>query len=244
MRTFLAILVAILFASVSPAVQEDPNSIVSRADLVRAPNGSYEYEVIVKSYEGIESKSENSYRVYVKDMDRVLVEFLSPASEKGKSLLMLGDDLWIYLPNVRKPIRISSQERLVGEVSNGDLTRMKFAEDYQATLVGEEVIDNQPSFVLDLAAKSPEKTYNKIRYWVSKSDYRPIKAEYFSVSGRSLKICTLSDYKPIAGAIRPHQFIYQDSVNQNKKSVQIFQRMVEKRFDDKMFAKEYMKNLE
>ena len=223
---------------------EDPNAIVAKADAIRAPRGSYEFEANVVSCDGATKKSDNGYKVHVKDLDNSLVEFISPASEKGKSLLMLGEDLWIYIPNVKKPVRIPLNQRLVGDVSNGDMARANFANDYNATLAGEETVDGKNCYVLDLEAKSPNKTYHKIKYWVNKADYHPVKAEYFTVSGKSLKTVTFQAFRSEAGAVRPMEMVFQDSLNRNQNSHLFFKNMVRKNLNDNMFTKDYMKTLE
>jgi len=223
---------------------EDPNAIVQKADKVRAPDGSYEFDALIVNYEGDQKKSESQYKVRVKDLDHSLVEFTGPASEKGKSLLMLQDDLWIYLPNVKKPVRIPLHERLIGNVSNGDMARANFAGDYDATLAGDDKIEGQDTYVLDLVSKSPNKTYNKIKYWVAKTDFKPVKAEYFTVSGRSLKTCTFEDFKSSAGGIRPMKLVFNDSVDKSKRSILTFNNMTKKPLSDNMFTKDYMKTLE
>lgn len=228
----------------SAAAAAEPNEIVAKADLIRAPKGSYEFEATVTTYEGAEKKSENGYKVFVRDLDHSLVEFRVPASEKGKSLLMVEEDLWIYLPKVKKPVRIPLQQRLVGDVSNGDMARANFSNDYAATLAGEEKVEGKDVYVLDLVAKSPKKTYNKIRYWVSKSDNRPVQAEYFTVSGQSLKTVTFEDFRSEAGAVRPMRLVFRDTLNKNKKSVLEFKGMVRKELAENMFTKDYMKTLE
>lgn len=240
----LAVCLFTLLSSAALPAAEDPNAIVAKADAIRAPKGSYEFEATVTSYEGAAKKSENGYKVYVKDLDHSLVEFRSPATEKGKSLLMIEEDLWIYLPKVKKPVRIPLQQRLVGDVSNGDMARANFAADYTATLSGNEQINGTDAYVLDLVAKSPKKTYNKIRYWVSKADGRPLQAEYFTVSGQSLKKATFEDFRNEAGAVRPMRMVFLDSLNQDKKSVLEFKTMTKKALDDSMFNKDYMKTLE
>lgn len=230
-------------AAPSPTSQE-ANAIVAKSDSIRVPKGSYEFEALVTSFDGEEKKSENGYKAYVKDLDHSLVAYVSPAPERGKSLLMLGDDLWIYLPNVKKPVRIPLQQRLVGDVSNGDVTRINFANDYNATLAGEANMNGVDAYVLDLAAKSDSKTYNKIKYWVAKADYKPVKAEYFTVSGQSLKTCVFSDFRNEAGAVRPMLLTFQDSVIPTKKSTLVLKNMVTKSFGDNMFTKDYMKTFE
>ncbi|MCE9625591.1 MAG: outer membrane lipoprotein-sorting protein [Deltaproteobacteria bacterium] len=237
--------VALLMLSAFPAfAAEDPNAIVAKADAIRAPKGSYEFEATVTSFDGETKKSENGYKVYVKDLDHSLVEFRTPASEKGKSLLMVSEDLWIYLPNVKKPVRIPLQQRLVGDVSNGDMARANFANDYTATLSGADKLNGVDVDVLELVANSPNKTYNKIRYWVSKSDGRPVQAEFFTVSGQSLKTVNFEDFRSEAGGVRPMRLVFHDTVNKNKKSILEFKSITKKTLEDNMFTKDYMKTLE
>jgi len=242
--SYFVLLSLICLGSFPAFSAEDPNAIVAKADAIRTPKGSHELEATVTSFEGETKKSENGYKVYVKDLDHSLVEFRSPASEKGKSLLMVEEDLWIYLPNVKKPVRIPLQQRLVGDVSNGDMARANFANDYTATLSGTDKVNGIDVDVLELVATSPKKTYNKIRYWVSKSDFRPVQAEFFTVSGQSLKTVTFEDFRSEAGAVRPMRLVFRDTVNKNKKSILEFKSMTRKTFDDNMFTKDYMKTLE
>ncbi|HKY63710.1 MAG TPA: outer membrane lipoprotein-sorting protein [bacterium] len=239
---FLAFLLLMLGASTAGAIE--PDEIVAKADAVRVPKGSYEFEAAIVNYEGETKQSESGYKVYVRDLEHSLVEFRSPAAEKGKSLLMIQEDLWIYLPRVKKPVRIPLQQRLAGNVSNGDMARANFSNDYSATLAGEEKIGDREVYVLDLVAKSPSKTYNKIKYKVAKSDFHPVTAEYYTVSGASLKTCTFEDFRQEAGALRPVRLVFQDSLNPRKKSILTFSGMVTKQLDLSMFTKDYMKTLE
>jgi hypothetical protein len=50
------------------------------------------------------------YEVSQKGTEKTYVEFLSPR-EKGQHLLMLGDDMWVYLPDTSRPVRITPLER-------------------------------------------------------------------------------------------------------------------------------------
>ncbi len=241
---FLIFLIIPILSVSSINSAEDPNAIVAKADNIRAPQGSYEFEATVTSYEGESKKAENGYRVSVKDLDHALVQFVSPASEKGKSLLMLGEDLWIYLPNVKKPVRIPFQQRLLGDVANGDMARLNFAHDYNATLTGEESVAGQDTWVLNLLAKTANKTYHQVKYWVAKSDYKPVQAEFFTVSGKSIKTCTYEEFRTLAGTTRPGSLVFRDSLNKNKKSILKFGSITKKQLNDSMFTKDYMKTLE
>ncbi len=226
----------------------DANALVAKADAIRVPKGSYEFDAIITNFEGQDKKSENGYKAYVKNLDLSLVAYTLPQTERGKSVLMMGDDLWIYLPNVKKPVRIPLQQRLTGNVSNGDVTRLNFANDYNAVAAGEATVETSTgpveTYVLDLTAKSESKTYNKIKYWIAKTDSKPVKAEYFTVSGQSLKTCTFEDFRNEAGGVRPMKLTFRDSVNTNNSSTLVFSNMTTKTLPDNMFTKDYMKTLE
>jgi outer membrane lipoprotein-sorting protein len=238
----LPLLWGLLPISSVPAA-EDANEIVRKADQIRAPEGSYVFEASVVSYDGDKRTGENGYHVSVKDLDHSLVEFRFPASEKGKSMLMLQDDIWIFLPRVNKPVRVPLKHRLLGEVSIGDMTRTNFSHDYDATLVGEEFIEGREAYILDLKAKSPQKPYGSIKYWVAKDNFQPLQAEYFTVSGKSLKTIVFGEFTRAAGALRPLRATFVDSIRKDKKSILTFEDMTSKPLPDKMFSKQAMQTL-
>jgi outer membrane lipoprotein-sorting protein len=233
------------WTSLSPALvfAQDAAEIVRKADQIRAPQGSYVFEATVESFEGENKTGKNGYQVSVKDLDHSLVEFNYPEAEKGKSMLMLQDDIWIFLPRVNKPVRVPLKHRLLGEVSIGDMTRTNFSHDYDAALVGEETLAGQEVYVLDLTAKSPQKPYGRIKYWVSKNNYHPIQAEYFTVSGKSLKLVRFEDFTQAAGNLRPLKATFVDSVRKDKKSILTFKDMTVKQLPNKLFSKQSMQTL-
>ena len=74
-----------------------------------------------------------------KDRDKVVTLFISPASEEGRATLRLGDNMWLYIPNVGKPIRITSMQSVVGGVfNNADIMRLDYAVEYDVAELGED----------------------------------------------------------------------------------------------------------
>ena len=114
--------------------------------------------------------------------------------DKGRHLLMLGDDMWIYLPDTSRPVRITPLERLSGDASNGDVARTNYAVDYSAAYVREEKIGTENCYVLDLAAKRKGATYQRILYWVRTEDARPVRAEFYLTSGKHIKSATFDEF--------------------------------------------------
>ena len=108
---------------------------------MRRPGESFVWKVTVTSAEGSKAPTADGFEVFVKGTRRSFVKFVAPARNVGRSLLALDRDLWIYLPDAGRPVRIPLAQRLVGQVANGDLARVDYAGDYDVTLIGAETVE-------------------------------------------------------------------------------------------------------
>ncbi len=215
--------------------------IVLRADEIRSPQIDYTVDAIVTSVKPEGEKIVSKYEVLVKGRENAVIKTLSPPIDRGRTLLTIGRDMWVYLPDVSKPVRISLQERLVGEVANGDIARTNFSGDYRARLVRTEKLDDGKYYVLDLSAKSEDVTYNRVLYWVRTDDFRPYKAEFYAVSGKLLKLCFYEDYKEMGGGVRPARLVLKDPLVKGRVSTIEYGNMRVKELPAKFFTKDYMK---
>jgi len=233
----------LFFFSLSTANDEPPaaEEILFRADQVRNPQLDYTTWVKVTSFKANSEPMVATYDVMVKGRDKTVVKTLSPPVDKGRILLMLGRDLWAFLPEVSKPLRISLQERLIGEVANGDIARTNFSGDYVSELIRSEQIEGKYYYVLNLAAKTEGVTYSKVTLWVQKDNFYPLKAEFFAVSGRLLKVCSYENYRELAGRLRPSRLVMNDPIVKDKRSIIEYDNMAVKELPDKYFTKDYMK---
>ncbi len=79
-------------------------------------------------------------------------------------------------------MRISPQQRLIGQAAIGDILTVNLAIDYTATLVGAETIEdaerqNRNCWHLDMKAANDQATYNRVESWIEQGTYYPIKAQ-------------------------------------------------------------------
>ena len=139
MRTLIALLSIHLYGA-TPSIP-DAQALLERSDSVRNGGDSFaragQHPQLSKTARPTRSTPTRSSR---RDSTRRYVEFLSPR-EKGRHLLMLGDDMWVFLPDTSRPIRITPLERLSGQASNGDVARTHYALDYDATYLRGETVD-------------------------------------------------------------------------------------------------------
>src|SRR5690606_28178768 len=151
----------------------------------------------VRDYEGRSTKGETIYKVSAKGEKYALVETMSPVRMKGRKLLLREHDLWLWLPSVRRPTRVSMQQRLTGEVANGDIARTRFHQDYHPKIAGVVQHGGAPHYLLKLTAKHKDTTYRKLDLWVHTKTFRPAKAQFYAISGKLLKTATYSEFRRV-----------------------------------------------
>jgi hypothetical protein len=223
---------------------EDAAEIVRDADRYRRPAESFVWKITITSEEGRKAPSVDGFEVYVKGAGRSFVKFVAPPRNVGRSLLALGRDLWIYLPDAGKPVRIPFSQRLVGQVANGDIARADYAGDYDATLIGEETIDGVGCHVLQLKARTKEVTYAGVKYWVSRDGRRPVKAEFYAGTGTLLKTGTFAAFKETAGRTLATRLTLIDAIRKDRTSVLDYGEIVVRDLPEKYFDKNFMKSLD
>lgn len=225
-------------------MEPDPNDIVLRADRIRFPEEGFQLDVTITTTNPERDPEVREYRILSKGNDNTIVLTTAPASEKGQMMLMKGRDFWVFMPSVSQPIRLPLSQKLTGQVANGDLARANFSGDYTPTILREENIEGRKAHVLELVAVDRGVTYPRVLYWVDKANYRPLKAEFYTLSNRLLKTCRFLNYKPSAGATRPSQLIMEDALKREERSVLEYHDITLRDLPDKVFTKDYLKKIE
>lgn len=241
----LAALLPLTGLHAQEATEEDElaRAILLRADEIRFPNQGFQVDVdITTSQDG--DGNRRKYRILSKGNENTVVMVLEPASDRGQIMLMKGRDLWMFMPEVAQPIRIGLAQRLTGQVANGDLARANFTGDYNPRLLRTERLDGEEHHVLELNAVDRGVTYHRVLLWVNKRNYRPRKAEFYSLSNRLLKTCYYENYQPMAGQHRPTRLVMQDALRGGEQSILEYGNMRLRDLPDRVFTKEYLKRLQ
>ena len=223
---------------------ESAQSILEKADQIRFPRESFQVDVNITTTAPGQPADLHHYRVLSKGNENSVVMTLEPASERGQILLMKGRDLWIFMPEISQPIRLSMSQRLTGQVANGDLARANFAGDYTATILRTDVLDGEKYHVLELVGVDKGVTYHKVLYWVRQSNFWPYRAEFYSVSGRLLKTSRYENFQMLLGKQRPTRLVMEDALHKDEQSVLDYSDMKLRDLPDKVFTKDYLKKLE
>lgn len=156
-------------------------------------------------------KMESYSKKNEKDETRMFIKFIYPSDIEGTKFLLIEhkegeDDMWIYLPALRKAKRISAGEKsgsfMGSDFSNYDIGGGEY-EDFNYKLIKEDTLKGNPVWVIECIAKSKEiikKTgYSKIIKWVRKDNYIVILSEHYDKSGKLSKKIDIEKVENIDG---------------------------------------------
>ncbi len=178
-----------------PLLAQVPSAeaLLIAADRHRHPWNAFQVEIGLKV-----GREEQRWRVHSRENGDARVDGLSE-KEKGRSVLVLGDEMWLLLPNTKRPVRVSPQQRLLGPASGGDIARTRFQEDYAAEVTGEERVEDEACHRLELKARRPAVAFQKATLWVAKAGHRPVKAEFRMASGKLARTVRFKEGGPVLG---------------------------------------------
>ncbi len=188
-RAVACVVLALLAVLCVPGAEATPPldavAVLREADRARGNLGGVTWELDIDSQESGRANA-MTVRVQSRGYD-FLSENLSPARSKGQRLLMVSGNMWFHKPGLSKPVPVARRQRLMGQAANGDIAATNYADEYDATITGEEAVNGEPCTVFDLKAKEKNTTYDRIRYWVSRERGVGVRGEYFTVSGKLIK---------------------------------------------------------
>jgi hypothetical protein len=224
-----------------PALAVDGTNLLREIDRNLSPESYESYRKLV-NIEPDGKKKEFTLFTVKKGTDKVASLFLAPASEKGRSTLRLGDNMWLHIPNVGKPIRITSLQSVVGGVfNNADILQLDYAVEYDVLDVKEE--GNE--YLLRLKAKSKSVAYDQLKIRADKAKRLPTKIECLTEAGMLIKTLYFKDVKDFGdGLVRPAVIETDSPLYKGYKSVMITAKIKKRAFKDEVFTLTFMPTLE
>ena len=225
----------------APAFALDGAQLLQQVDRGLNPE-SYEMYRKLINVEPSGAKKEFTLFSVKKGKDKIAALFLAPASEKGRSTLRLGDNMWLYIPNVGKPIRITSLQSVVGGVfNNADILSLDYSAEYDV----EKVEEGGKEVLLFLKAKTREVAYDRLKMWVDRDQKLPVKIECLTEAGMLIKTLFFKERKDFSGGIARPSVIETDSpLFKGYKSVMIYAKIKKRDFKDEVFTLTFMPSLE
>lgn len=250
MKPILHLLLAALLLPGLALAAPDAQELLRTTDAIRNPGKPFSVKVTLTEFENGKQVDTSTLMTYSRANDAngqfaSLVSFVQPARDAGKLMLRNGDDLWFYDPATKASVRLSPQQRLMGQASNGDVVTVNLAKDYGAKLLAEEDVTDgerrtRKSYKLGLHATAPAATYTTIELWVDEETNRPIKGKFFAESGRLLKTVYYRRYQPQLGRDRPTETVIIDGLNPQSVTLMRFSDWATPAIPQTWFHRDYL----
>jgi outer membrane lipoprotein-sorting protein len=251
---FLAAVLSLALAiDAYPAAAQSAQEIVTASDRVRNPAESFRSTLVLTEYVSGQERSHSAFVLFSKPdasaRFRNLLEYVEPPRDAGKRVLLDGRAFWFYDPAPKTSVRISAQQRLVGQAAIGDVLAVNLAADYAATVAGTETIDDatrqkRNTWHLELKAATDTAVYHRIEYWVEQGTFHPVKGKFYSDSGRLLKIIYYRAFKERLGAQRPAEAVIIDAVDSTLATIATFSDSRFQDVPDAWFQRDYLPRLQ
>lgn len=236
----ISIVAAALLLVYSPSLRAvDGNKILNEMDRNLNPESYESYRKLV-NIEPNGRKKEYVLFTVKKDRDKMIALFISPASENGRSTLRLGDNMWLYIPNVGKPVRISSLQSVVGGIfNNADILQIDYSSEYGV----EKIEDAGAEHILQLRGKTKLVAYDMLKIWVDKAGTLPTRIECRTKKGMLVKTLHFKNVKDFGnGIVRPSVIETDSPFYKGYKSIIIFAKLKKRTLPDEVFTLTFMPN--
>jgi outer membrane lipoprotein-sorting protein len=132
---------------------------------------------------------------------RTFIRVTAPAKEAGTATLRLGTDMWNYLPQVERVIKVPPSlmlEAWMGsDFSNDDLVKeTSLVDDYTHRIEGERVVSGDRCYQL-IATPKPGApvVWGRLVVWVRTSDAVPREEDYYDERGALRKTLAFDDVR-------------------------------------------------
>jgi len=204
-----AVLIAFALAIAGSAAAQEPSAreLVDRVDTLlwgRTLQGEFEMTIATPRWQRT-----LALRAWMERPKRSFIRILAPAKEKGIGSLRIGAEMWNYLPNVERTVKIPPsmmlQPWMGSDFTNDDLVKQSSAvDDYTQRILRTETTEGGAAYVVEaLPGQDAAVVWGKILYWVRKTDFIPLKQEYYSERGELVRVMTFSRLRLMGGRTIP-----------------------------------------
>lgn len=216
---FLIAPVFILSVSQAFAKSDKKAHDIVSAVLSKLSPGQWRARYAFTNYRVDHTQQSYSLMIQAKNSKTVHVSFFDPPRDKGRQILNVNNEIWSYLPDSRKVVRLADRDSIGnGDFNNADVLRLNWLELYDVKLVKE----SRSQYVIDMTAKKNSgATYFLIRLWVLKNSLQPIQQYFYDNGGHHLKTLKYRDVKTFHGIERPALMVMENVISGQRTVLQV-----------------------
>ncbi len=244
----MKLLLFMLLAVVSAVQAQDIKEIVKQADeKFRGNSSEGEMTMIIKRPSWSRTVSMKNWTL---GDEYSLIYITAPAKEKGQVFLKRQKDMWNWVPNIERMIKIPPsmmmQSWMGSDFTNDDLvSQSSLVKDYTHKLLGEETIDGYQCYKVELIPHDDAPVvWGKIIMWISKDDYYWLKTEYYDEDNFLVNTEILSDVKKMDDRTMPTRMEMIPADEDGHKTIIIFDKMkFNIKLKESFFSQQNMKRI-
>jgi preprotein translocase subunit SecF/outer membrane lipoprotein-sorting protein len=241
MRRIAMGIVLALLLSISASAQDAREIIRKSLDVVKVSSFESVSTLTITDSKGNQRIRKSSMASMSMDdgTEKRIIKFVSPAEVRGTGILIFdypekSDDMWIYLPALRKTRRIVSKEKsksfMGSEFSNANMTAPGL-DDFTYTLLGEEELQGKMCYMIESRPVSSdledEYGYLKSVSWVDKKTFLVYQIHYADFDGELYKTINNSDFQELDTERGKYMVTGMKVINhQNKRSSEMLMNQV------------------
>lgn len=246
MKTNLILLFITLFASIVNA--QDIKEIVRQADeKFRGTSSQGEMTMIIERPTWSREVTMKSWSL---GNEYSLIYITAPAKEKGQVFLKRQKEMWNWVPNIERMIKIPPsmmmQSWMGSDFTNDDLVReSSVVKDYTHKLLGEDIVNGYKCYKAELKPLDDAPVvWGKVLMWISKDELHWLKGEYYDEDGYLVNTEILSDIKKMDDRIMPTRMEMIPADEPGNKTILIFKNMkFNIKMDESFFSQQNMKRI-
>lgn len=183
--------------------------------------------------------------------EKRFIRFLEPADVRGTSMLFIDnvnspDEIWIYLPALKKTRRIVSSEKgksfMSSEFSNADMSSPSLS-DFTSRHTAESGTNNQ--WIIESKPANEDKAdeygYSKKLTWLSMDKCLVQKIEFYNFDNELFKVIEIKSTRPLPGGKYLIQDMTANNILTGRKSEISFNNIADQsKIDDSVFQVQNM----
>lgn len=213
-----------LIAAAEPA--EDAQTVLGKYQAASIPASMHARVRIIATnvQQGVQ---QSVIEMFCRKKEEFLVRYIEPDRQRGTAILKTGDEVWMILPDMTKPTKLSKRSLLtrIDLMRIGYLMSMGNADDFEATIAGSEGIDGVTCHILDLKATKGNVAFYRAKIWIRSSDYLGRKAEFYTRSGKLMLTISNDKFGSVKGVSYPAETTILNPLVKDEKTVITFEEI-------------------
>ncbi len=206
-------ILSLLFAFVasSEVAALTAKEIIEKSDeAVRGDTQVGIFEITIKTRRWTRTMKMKSYQI--REGKKSFSEIYAPKKDAGNRFLLIGKNMWHYVPKLQQTIKISPsmmlQSWMGSDFTNDDIVKeSSIVEDYTHTIAGKESVDGHSCYKIQLTPRPDAAVvWGKIIYYAREDDYLPVREEFYNQHNVLKKVMTCGNFKMMHDRVIPTRY--------------------------------------